>query len=37
VLTARPEWADMLLGEQTTKRAAALAQALGLDLVAKAA
>jgi exopolyphosphatase/guanosine-5'-triphosphate,3'-diphosphate pyrophosphatase len=37
VLTADPEWADMLLGEQTTKRAGALAQALGLDLVAKAA
>jgi exopolyphosphatase/guanosine-5'-triphosphate,3'-diphosphate pyrophosphatase len=34
LLTAAPEWADMLLGEQTTKRAGALAQALGLDLVA---
>jgi exopolyphosphatase/guanosine-5'-triphosphate,3'-diphosphate pyrophosphatase len=32
VLTARPDWADMLLGEQTAKRAGALAAALGLEL-----
>jgi exopolyphosphatase/guanosine-5'-triphosphate,3'-diphosphate pyrophosphatase len=37
VLTARSAWADMLLGEQTTKRATALAQALGLELVTRAA
>ncbi len=32
VLTAAPARADMLLGEQTAKRANALAQALGLEL-----
>ncbi len=32
VLTARSEWADMLLGEQTAKRAQALANALGREL-----
>lgn len=31
-LAARPAWADMLLGEQTAKRAQALAQALDLKL-----
>lgn len=31
-LQAQPGWADMLLGEQTAKRAAALAGALRLDL-----
>jgi exopolyphosphatase/guanosine-5'-triphosphate,3'-diphosphate pyrophosphatase len=32
VLTARPDWADMLLGEQTAKRASVLAGALRLEL-----
>lgn len=31
-VTARPVWADMLLGEQTAKRATALATALNLQL-----
>lgn len=35
-LTARPIWADMLLGEQTGKRAQALASALGLELEMRA-
>jgi exopolyphosphatase/guanosine-5'-triphosphate,3'-diphosphate pyrophosphatase len=37
VLTARPAWADMLLGEQTAKRATALATALDLRLDMRAA
>jgi exopolyphosphatase/guanosine-5'-triphosphate,3'-diphosphate pyrophosphatase len=37
VLTARPAWADMLLGEQTAKRATALATALDLKLDMRAA
>jgi exopolyphosphatase/guanosine-5'-triphosphate,3'-diphosphate pyrophosphatase len=32
VLSARPAWIDMLLGEQTEKRARSLATALGLEL-----
>jgi exopolyphosphatase/guanosine-5'-triphosphate,3'-diphosphate pyrophosphatase len=32
VLSARPAWIDMLLGEQTVRRARALATALGLEL-----
>src|SRR5690606_11639663 len=32
VLRAEPGWEDMLLGEQTAKRAAALASALRLEL-----
>lgn len=32
IVTARPVWANMLLGEQTAKRAGALAAALGLEL-----
>lgn len=32
IVTARPNWAHMLLGEQTAKRAGALAAALGLEL-----
>jgi exopolyphosphatase/guanosine-5'-triphosphate,3'-diphosphate pyrophosphatase len=31
-LSARPAWSDMLLGEQTEKRAKALASAIGLEL-----
>ncbi|MFZ3006213.1 MAG: Ppx/GppA family phosphatase, partial [Phenylobacterium sp.] len=31
-LSAEPAWRDMLLGEQTAKRAATLAQALKLKL-----
>ncbi|HYG25330.1 MAG TPA: Ppx/GppA family phosphatase, partial [Caulobacteraceae bacterium] len=31
-LTAAPGWADMLLGEQTSRRAQSLAQALGAKL-----
>ena len=36
-LIAEPAWADMLLGEQTAKRAATLADQLGLGLTMKAA
>ncbi len=32
VLSTEPGWADMLLGEQTTRRASTLAQALGVKL-----
>jgi exopolyphosphatase/guanosine-5'-triphosphate,3'-diphosphate pyrophosphatase len=37
VLQATPEWADMLLGEQTAKRASALSAALGLELETRSA